>query len=119
MPKSEKSSFDPKSFLAKIGEGKVILKFKKTQIIFAQGDVLIQFSIFKREGSRFSLSQGSSCRDSGTWTVLWRRMPQRPSLADFDNHGHGGMPGYLHRKKRDADRASEGAKVLTVVHGVS
>jgi CRP-like cAMP-binding protein len=39
MPKSEKSLFDPKSFLAKVGEGKVILKFKKNQIVFAQGDV--------------------------------------------------------------------------------
>jgi CRP/FNR family transcriptional regulator, cyclic AMP receptor protein len=39
MPKSEKSLFDPKSFLAKVGEGKVMLKFKKNQIVFAQGDV--------------------------------------------------------------------------------
>jgi CRP-like cAMP-binding protein len=39
MPKSEKTLFDPKSFLAKVGEGKVILKFKKNQIVFAQGDV--------------------------------------------------------------------------------
>jgi CRP/FNR family cyclic AMP-dependent transcriptional regulator len=39
MLKSEKSSFDPKSFLAKVGEGKVILKFKKNQIVFAQGDI--------------------------------------------------------------------------------
>jgi CRP/FNR family transcriptional regulator, cyclic AMP receptor protein len=39
MSKSEKSLFDPRSFLAKVGEGKVILKFKKNQIVFAQGDV--------------------------------------------------------------------------------
>jgi CRP-like cAMP-binding protein len=39
MPKPEKTLFDPKSFLAKVGEGKVILKFKKNQIVFAQGDV--------------------------------------------------------------------------------
>jgi CRP/FNR family transcriptional regulator, cyclic AMP receptor protein len=39
MPKAEESLFDPKSFLAKVGEGKAILKFKKNQIIFAQGDV--------------------------------------------------------------------------------
>src|ERR1700692_450669 len=39
MPKAEKSLFDPKSFLAKVGEGKAILKFKKNQIVFAQGDV--------------------------------------------------------------------------------
>ena len=39
MPKAEKSLFDPKSFLAKVGEGKAILKFKKNQIVFAQRDV--------------------------------------------------------------------------------
>jgi CRP/FNR family transcriptional regulator, cyclic AMP receptor protein len=39
MPKPEKTLFDPKSFLAKVGEGKVISKFKKNQIVFAQGDV--------------------------------------------------------------------------------
>jgi hypothetical protein len=77
MPKSEKSLFDPKSFLAKVGEGKVILKFKKNQIVFAQGDVAntvfyIQKGRIKDQGSRcLRTRQGSSCRDNGTWTVLW------------------------------------------------
>ncbi len=31
--------FDPKEFLAKVGEGKTILEFRKDQIVFAQGDV--------------------------------------------------------------------------------
>jgi CRP-like cAMP-binding protein len=31
--------FDPKEFLAKVGEGKTILEFRKDAIIFAQGDV--------------------------------------------------------------------------------
>ena len=39
MPESEKTLYDPKSFLAKVGEGKVILKLRKTQIVFAQGDI--------------------------------------------------------------------------------
>src|ERR1044072_6985104 len=33
------AKFDPKEFLAKVGEGKAILEFRKDQIIFAQGDV--------------------------------------------------------------------------------
>jgi CRP/FNR family transcriptional regulator, cyclic AMP receptor protein len=33
-----KGLFDPKLFLAKVGEGKTILKFGKNQIVFAQGD---------------------------------------------------------------------------------
>src|SRR5882672_10446873 len=31
--------FDPKEFLAKVGEGKAILEFRKDEIVFAQGDV--------------------------------------------------------------------------------
>jgi CRP/FNR family cyclic AMP-dependent transcriptional regulator len=31
--------FDPKEFLAKVGEGKTILEFRKDAIVFAQGDV--------------------------------------------------------------------------------
>ena len=31
--------FDPKEFLAKVGEGKTILEFSKEQVVFAQGDV--------------------------------------------------------------------------------
>ena len=32
-------AFDPKEFLAKVGEGKTILEFSKEQVVFAQGDV--------------------------------------------------------------------------------
>src|SRR6185312_7816260 len=39
MPnKSNQAIFDPKEFLAKVGEGKTILEFRKDQIVFAQGD---------------------------------------------------------------------------------
>jgi CRP-like cAMP-binding protein len=39
MSKAAKESFDPKIFLAKVGEGKAILNFDKNQIVFTQGDV--------------------------------------------------------------------------------
>ena len=32
-------AFDPKEFLAQVGEGKTILEFQRDQIVFAQGDV--------------------------------------------------------------------------------
>jgi CRP/FNR family transcriptional regulator, cyclic AMP receptor protein len=39
MPnKINQSAFDPKEFLAKVGEGKAIVAFNKDQIVFAQGD---------------------------------------------------------------------------------
>jgi CRP/FNR family transcriptional regulator, cyclic AMP receptor protein len=39
VEKRGKASFDPKAFLAKVGEGKVILKYRKDQIVFSQGEV--------------------------------------------------------------------------------
>ena len=37
--KRVKASFDPKKFLAKVGDGKAISKFREDQIIFSQGEV--------------------------------------------------------------------------------
>jgi CRP/FNR family cyclic AMP-dependent transcriptional regulator len=37
--KRAKASFDPKIFLAKVGEGKAVCKYRKDQIVFSQGDV--------------------------------------------------------------------------------
>jgi CRP/FNR family cyclic AMP-dependent transcriptional regulator len=37
--KRVKASFDPKEFLAKVGEGKTISKYRKDQIVFSQGQV--------------------------------------------------------------------------------
>ncbi len=38
MPR-RKASFDPKTSLAKVGEGKTISKYRKDQIVFSQGEV--------------------------------------------------------------------------------
>ena len=38
MPKAAKSLFDPKRFLARVGEGKTILKFDRNEVVFSQGD---------------------------------------------------------------------------------
>ena len=37
--KRVKASFDPKEFLAKVGEGKTISKYQKDQVVFSQGQV--------------------------------------------------------------------------------
>src|ERR1700686_803397 len=39
MKRKRKLSFDPKRFLAKVGEGKTISKYRKDQIVFSQGQV--------------------------------------------------------------------------------
>ncbi len=38
MPRAAKTLFDPKLFLAKVGEGRAILNFDKNQVVFSQGD---------------------------------------------------------------------------------
>jgi CRP/FNR family transcriptional regulator, cyclic AMP receptor protein len=38
-PKSETKMFDPKDFLAKVGEGKTVIEFHRNQTVFSQGDV--------------------------------------------------------------------------------
>ena len=39
LRKRGRASFDPKNFLAKMGEGKAISKYQKDQIVFSQGAV--------------------------------------------------------------------------------
>ena len=38
MATGRRSAFNPKSFLAKVGEGRRICKYRKSEIVFAQGD---------------------------------------------------------------------------------
>jgi CRP/FNR family cyclic AMP-dependent transcriptional regulator len=39
LKKIAKARFDPKIFLANVGEGKTIIKYSKDQIVFSQGDI--------------------------------------------------------------------------------
>jgi CRP/FNR family transcriptional regulator, cyclic AMP receptor protein len=39
MAKRKQPTFDPKAFLAKVGNGKTIVDYRKDQVVFAQGDV--------------------------------------------------------------------------------
>jgi CRP/FNR family cyclic AMP-dependent transcriptional regulator len=39
LRKRGKASFNPKEFLAKVGKGKTISKYRKDQVVFSQGEV--------------------------------------------------------------------------------
>jgi CRP-like cAMP-binding protein len=39
MKRKGKLPFDPKRFLAKVGKGKTISKYRKDQVVFSQGEV--------------------------------------------------------------------------------
>ncbi len=60
MPGNSNQAFDPKEFLAKVGEG-TILEFRKDQIVFAQGDVASTVFYIRKVGSRL-LSYPSRAR---------------------------------------------------------
>jgi CRP/FNR family transcriptional regulator, cyclic AMP receptor protein len=50
--KTDQPSFDPKVFLAKVGEGKTVIEYRKDQIVFAQGDMADTVFISKKAESR-------------------------------------------------------------------
>ena len=68
MPENTHQAFDPKEFLAGVGEGKTIVDFRKDEIVFAQGDAATRFSIFKKAGSRL-LSYPNKARKR--WSAFW------------------------------------------------
>ena len=39
MRKKVKTAFDPKKFLAKVGEGKTVSSYRKDQTVFSQGEI--------------------------------------------------------------------------------
>ena len=39
MRKKVKTAFDPKNFLAKVGEGKTVSSYRKDQTVFSQGEI--------------------------------------------------------------------------------
>ncbi len=52
--KTTQAPFDPKVFLAKVGDGKTILEYRKDQIVFAQGDAADTAFYIQRVESRLS-----------------------------------------------------------------
>ncbi|MGA8495019.1 MAG: cyclic nucleotide-binding domain-containing protein, partial [Xanthobacteraceae bacterium] len=39
LPKKGKTSFDPKTFLTRVGDGRSLAKYRKSQIVFSQGEI--------------------------------------------------------------------------------
>ena len=89
--KGSKLSFDPKRFLAKVGRGKTISKYRKDQIIFSQGQVAD--AIFYIQQGKVKLTVVSEQGKEAVVAVVGPgqffgvRMPQWPSAAHRDNEG--------------------------------
>jgi hypothetical protein len=58
MAIKRKASFDPKAFLAKVGEGRSIGEYHKDQTVFAQGDPAdaVFWAFFAFRASRHGLA---------------------------------------------------------------
>ncbi len=61
-----KKTFNPKTFLTEVGEGRAIHRYSKNEIVFSQGDLQMRFFILKgqvRINNGFPTGEGSGHRD--------------------------------------------------------
>jgi hypothetical protein len=102
MASKQNPSFDPKSFLAKVGEGRSIGKYRKDQIVFSQGDPADAIFYIQKGKVKVAVvseqGEGSRRRDSRTGRLLRRGMPSRAASAHGDGLDHSGGPIYAARK---------------------
>ena len=98
MKKNRKAAFDPKRFLAKVGDGKAISKYQKGQIVFRQGDVAD--AVFYIQSGKIKLTVISErgkeavVGSLGTKPLFWRSVSQWPSDAGHYSYGARSMPDY-------------------------
>jgi CRP-like cAMP-binding protein len=81
-----KASFDPKAFLAKVGEGKTISKYPKDQTVFSQGEIAdavfyiqkgkIKLTVVSEQGKEAVVNRGAlrfrACRNYAVSVVTQR-----------------------------------------------
>jgi len=74
VKKSKKAAFNPKIFLAKVGDGKTVSKYQRDQIVFSQGDEAdAVFTSRRARSSSLSFLSGAkkqSSESSGQITFL-------------------------------------------------
>ena len=119
---TNQAGFDPKAFLAIVGEGKTILEFGKDQVVFAQGDAAD--TVFYIQKGRVKVVVISEQGKEAVVGILapgqfWRRLHERPFAAYRDGDSDGGLPGHRDNEDGHAPGASRPAEVFRVIHGVS
>ena len=75
---TEKGDFDPRKFLATVGDGKQVLSFAKKQTIFTQGDAAA--AVFYIQEGKIKLTVVSKFGKEGTlgiWHIECRRLFRR------------------------------------------
>ena len=95
MAKKRKPSFDPKSFLARIDDGSGVGKYRRDQIVFAQGDPAD--AVFYVQKGKVKLTVVSEQGKEAVIAILGpdeffgRGMPGRADAAYRNGHDHDGF----------------------------
>jgi CRP/FNR family transcriptional regulator, cyclic AMP receptor protein len=97
---TEKGAFDPRKFLATVGDGKQVLSFAKTQTIFTQGDAAD--AIFYIQEGKVKLTVVSKSGKEGTLGIL--------NARDF--FGEGSLAG--HSLRMESAIAMTACKLLRI-----
>jgi hypothetical protein len=79
-------AFDPQVFLAKVGTGKRILKYRKGRIIYAQGEEADKI---------FYIQSGAVKVHIEHCAVFWRGMSEWSDSPHWNREGNGGVPYHL------------------------
>jgi hypothetical protein len=85
MGKPAKRAFDAQDFLAKVGEGKSILQFKKSQNVFVQGDPAD--TVFYTQKGRIRLTVLSDHGKEAVVGIVGRRAAVRRNVRCWANNG--------------------------------
>ena len=102
MKKVRKVAFDPKIFLAKVGDGKAISKYQKDQIVFLQGD--LADAVFYIQTGRIKLTVVSERGKEAVVgileprTLFWRRVSQWSPAAGHNGYGDWSIPDYAYQQ---------------------
>ena len=92
MRKRIKPKFDPKKFLAKVGEGKTVLKYQRGQIVCSQGEAADAVFYIQQGNVKLTVvsEHGKEAVVAllGSGDFFWRRLSEWPSAARR-NHERG------------------------------
>jgi CRP/FNR family cyclic AMP-dependent transcriptional regulator len=98
VKKVRKAAFDPKKFLAKVGDGIAISKYQKDQIVFSQGSEAD--AVFYIQKGKIKLTVVSERGKEVVVGILeplfWRRMSEWPSATCHNGYGDRSIPDYAH-----------------------
>jgi hypothetical protein len=93
MVKPAKNAFDAQTFLAKVGEGKSILRFKNGQNVFVQGDPAERVYYIQKGKIKVTVlsdqHKEAVAGVFGSRAVFWRRLHEWPYVAHLHDDGNG------------------------------